>query len=54
MLDVALADKVFDRSEVEHLMAIAGTYFGLGPEQTAEFVQEALCQSRIAIAIVRR
>jgi uncharacterized tellurite resistance protein B-like protein len=41
MLDVALADKAFDQSELEHLLAIAETYFGLGPEETEEFIQTA-------------
>lgn len=41
MLDVALADKTFDQSELEHLLAIAETHFGLGPEEAAELVDTA-------------
>ena len=41
MLDVALADKTFDRSELEHLLAIAEMHFGLGPEEAQELVDTA-------------
>ncbi|MGH8195990.1 MAG: TerB family tellurite resistance protein [Woeseiaceae bacterium] len=41
MLDVALADKVFDRSELQHLRAIAEAHFGLAPEQAAELIDTA-------------
>lgn len=41
MLDVALADKVFDQSELEHLQAIAERHFGLAPEEAAELIDTA-------------
>ncbi len=41
MLDVALADKVFNQSELDHLRAIAESHFGLGPEEASELIEEA-------------
>jgi uncharacterized tellurite resistance protein B-like protein len=41
MLDVALADKVFDRSELEHLQAIAESHFDLGPGEAADLIDRA-------------
>lgn len=41
MLDVALADKIFDRSELQHLRATAEAHFGLGPEEAAELIDTA-------------
>lgn len=41
MLDVALADKAFDGSELEHLLTIAERHFGLGPDEAAELVDTA-------------
>jgi uncharacterized tellurite resistance protein B-like protein len=41
MLDVALADKEFNQSELEHLRALAETHFGLEPEEAAELVDTA-------------
>lgn len=41
MLDVALADKEFDQSELEHLRVIAETHFGLGPGDATELIEEA-------------
>lgn len=41
MLDVALADKVFDERELEHLLEIAEAHFALGPEEAAELIDAA-------------
>ncbi|MEX2124818.1 MAG: TerB family tellurite resistance protein [Woeseia sp.] len=41
MLDVALADKVFDQGELEHLLTLAEAHFGLGPEEAAELIDAA-------------
>ncbi|HEX7719577.1 MAG TPA: TerB family tellurite resistance protein [Woeseiaceae bacterium] len=41
MLDVALADKVFNQSELDHLRAIAQSHFGLGPAEASELIEEA-------------
>lgn len=41
MLDVALADKKFTESELEHLQAIAESHFGLGPNDASELIDEA-------------
>lgn len=41
MLDVALADKQFLQSELEHLQALAESHFGLGHEEAAELIDEA-------------
>lgn len=41
MLDVALADKVFNQSEMEHLRAIAESHFGLGSNDATELIDEA-------------
>lgn len=41
MLDVALADKKFDQSELQHLQVIAESHFGLGPNDAAELIDEA-------------
>ncbi len=41
MLDVALADKTFSQSELDHLRVIAESHFGLGPEEAIELIEEA-------------
>ncbi|HEX2138966.1 MAG TPA: TerB family tellurite resistance protein [Woeseiaceae bacterium] len=41
MLDVALADKVFEQSELDHLREIARSHFGLGPDEAAELIDTA-------------
>lgn len=41
MLDVALADKVFDRSELEKVLQLAEAHFGLEPDEAAELVDVA-------------
>lgn len=41
MLDVALADKVFDRSELEHLRELAEGHFGLPPGDAADLIDSA-------------
>ncbi len=41
MLDVALADREFDQSELEHLRGIAESHFGLGPGDANELIEEA-------------
>ena len=41
MLDVALADKVFNQSEMDHLRTIAQSHFALGPEEASELIEEA-------------
>ena len=41
MLDVALADKVFDQGELERLQTLAQAHFGLGPEEAAELIDSA-------------
>lgn len=41
MLDVALADKVFDDSEFEQVLELAEAHFGLEPDEAAELVDMA-------------
>ena len=41
MIDVALADSVFDENEFNHVLRLAEHQFGLEPEQAAELVNEA-------------
>lgn len=41
MLDVALADNVFDESELEHLRELSEAHFGLESEEAAELVASA-------------
>lgn len=41
MLDVALADKVFDKRELEHLQTIAASHFDLGPAEARELIDSA-------------
>lgn len=41
MLDVALADKVFDERELEHLQAIAESHFDLGSGEARELIDTA-------------
>jgi uncharacterized tellurite resistance protein B-like protein len=41
MLDVALVDKVFDESELEHLLELAQRHFGLPPREAAELIDTA-------------
>lgn len=41
MLDVALADKVFDERELEHLQQVAESHFDLGPNEAKELIDTA-------------
>jgi len=41
MLDVALADKVFDQRELEHLRELAQEHFGLTPAEADELIAAA-------------
>jgi len=41
MLDVALADQVFDQSEFERILELAGAHFELGPDEAAELIDIA-------------
>lgn len=41
MLDVALADKVFDRRELERLVELAEAHFGLRREEAEELIESA-------------
>jgi len=41
MLDVALADKQFVQSELEHLRTLAESHFGLDHEEAAELIDTA-------------
>lgn len=41
MLDVALADKIFDQSELDHLVAVAEEHFDLSREEAVELIQSA-------------
>jgi uncharacterized tellurite resistance protein B-like protein len=41
MLDVALADKVFDERELDYLRAAAETHFDLGPGEAEELIEAA-------------
>ncbi|HEU5482602.1 MAG TPA: TerB family tellurite resistance protein [Sphingomicrobium sp.] len=41
MLDVALADKVFDEREREHLRELAAAQFGLSKDEAAELIASA-------------
>ena len=41
MLDVALADKEFSKSELERLRALAESHFGLDQDEATDVIQEA-------------
>lgn len=51
MLDVALADKVFDRSELDHLQAIAESHFELGPGEAAELIDTARSEAEELVSL---
>lgn len=41
MIDVALADKVFEASELDRILQLAASHFGLDAGETAELVESA-------------
>jgi uncharacterized tellurite resistance protein B-like protein len=51
MLDVALADKEFDRSELEHLRELAESHFGLGPDEAAELIDMARSEAEDLVSL---
>jgi uncharacterized tellurite resistance protein B-like protein len=51
MLDVALADKVFDKAELDHLRDIAQSHFGLGPQEAAELIDCARSEAEDLVSL---
>lgn len=51
MLDVALADKVFDQAELQHLREIARDHFGLGPDEAAELIETARSEAEDLVSL---
>lgn len=51
MLDVALADNEFDRSELEHLRELAESHFSLGPEEAAELIDTARSEAEDLVSL---
>lgn len=51
MLDVALADKVFDEREFEHLQAIAESHFDLGPGEARELIDTARSEAEELVSL---
>jgi uncharacterized tellurite resistance protein B-like protein len=51
MLDVALADKVFDKAELDHLRDIAQSHFGLGPQEAAELIDSARSEAEDLVSL---
>ncbi len=51
MLDVALADKVFDRSELEKVLELAEVHFGLRREEAAELIDGARNEAEAIVSL---
>jgi uncharacterized tellurite resistance protein B-like protein len=51
MLDVALADSEFARSELEHLRTIAEAHFGLRPGEAAELIDTARDEAEALVSL---
>jgi uncharacterized tellurite resistance protein B-like protein len=51
MLDVALADKVFDEREVEHLQELAEMHFDLDPGEAAELIAMAKDEAEAMVSL---
>ncbi|HET6629432.1 MAG TPA: TerB family tellurite resistance protein [Woeseiaceae bacterium] len=51
MLDVALADKVFDEAELDRLQEIARSHFGLGPEEAAALIDRAKSEAEDLVSL---
>lgn len=51
MLDVALADKVFDQSELEHLVALTEEHFGLEREDAEELIHSAKSEAEQIVSV---
>ena len=51
MLDVALADKEFNQSELDHLRALAESHFGLGPEEAIDLIEEARSEAEELVSL---
>jgi uncharacterized tellurite resistance protein B-like protein len=51
MLDVALADKVFDQAELDHLRDIAQGHFGLDPDEAAELIDSARSEAEDLVSL---
>ncbi len=51
MLDVALADKVFDQAELDHLRGIAQAHFGLGRDEAAELIASAKSEAEDLVSL---
>ena len=51
MLDVALADKVFDRSELETVLELAEAHFGLRHEEAAEVIDSARNEAEAIVSL---
>ncbi len=51
MLDVALADKVFDQAELDHLVGLAEEQFGLEREDAEELIQSAKSEAEQIVSV---
>ena len=51
MLDVALADNVFDRAELDHLRDIAQSHFGLPPDEASELIDSARSEAEDLVSL---
>lgn len=51
MLDVALADKVFDERELEHLVELAGAHFGLQGAEAEELIDSARSEAEELVSL---
>jgi uncharacterized tellurite resistance protein B-like protein len=51
MLDVALADKQFVQSELDHVLALAESHFGLGRQEAAELMDEARSEAEQLVSL---
>lgn len=51
MLDVALADKVFDESELAHLREIAESHFDLGSGEARELIDTARSEAEELVSL---
>jgi len=51
MLDVALADRVFDRSELEKVLELAEAHFGLRHDEAAELIDGARNEAEAIVSL---
>lgn len=51
MLDVALADKTFEKDELEHLLELAEQHFGLEREEASDFIERARSEAEDIVSL---